>query len=97
MNAGLVCIKVDREELPNVDRVYMAAAQAMTGSGGWPLSAFLTPELKPFYIGTYIPPRAQFGKPGFVEVLEQIRAVWEKSPEKILATGDEVYAYPKIR
>src|ERR1043166_5478788 len=66
MNEKLVCIKVDREERPDIDRVYMAAIQAMTGGGGgWPMSVFLTPDLKPFYGATYIPPKSQYGRPGF--------------------------------
>ncbi|HZV12110.1 MAG TPA: thioredoxin domain-containing protein [Candidatus Kapabacteria bacterium] len=93
MNKYAVCIKVDREERPDVDRVYMAAVQAMTGSGGWPMSVFLTPDLKPFYAGTYIPPTSQYGRPGFVDVISQIHGVWEKDPDKILRTGADVAEY----
>ena len=64
MNAHFVCIKVDREERPDVDRVYMTFVQATTGSGGWPLSAFLTPDLKPFFGGTYFPPNDAYGRSG---------------------------------
>jgi uncharacterized protein YyaL (SSP411 family) len=64
MNELVVSIKVDREERPDVDRIYMSAVQAMTGSGGWPMSMFLTPDLRPFYGGTYIPPVAHHGRPG---------------------------------
>ncbi|HEY1172252.1 MAG TPA: thioredoxin domain-containing protein [Verrucomicrobiae bacterium] len=76
LNEHFVCIKVDREERPDVDKIYMTAAQALTGSGGWPLNCFLTPELKPFYAGTYFPPEPKYGKPSFVELLQQIHQVW---------------------
>ena len=64
LNEHFVSIKVDREERPDVDRVYMTFVQATTGSGGWPMSVWLTPELKPFYGGTYFPPTSQWGRPG---------------------------------
>lgn len=63
LNEYFVAIKVDREERPDIDRIYMAATQIMTGSGGWPMSVFLTPALKPFYAGTYFPPRTRMGRP----------------------------------
>ena len=69
LNEHFVSIKVDREERPDVDRVYMTFVQATTGSGGWPMSVWLTPELKPFYGGTYFPPSSRWGRPGFVEIL----------------------------
>ncbi|HJP70609.1 MAG TPA: thioredoxin domain-containing protein [Candidatus Limnocylindria bacterium] len=72
MNERFVSIKVDREERPDLDDVYMAAVQAMTGSGGWPMSVFLTPELRPFYGGTYFPPEDRHGMPGFPRVLEAV-------------------------
>src|SRR5205814_7066435 len=65
MNRDFVSIKVDREERPDLDEVYMAAVQAMTGSGGWPMNVFLTPDLQPFYGGTYFPPTDRHGLPGF--------------------------------
>ncbi|HET9358535.1 MAG TPA: thioredoxin domain-containing protein [Vicinamibacterales bacterium] len=71
-----VSIKVDREERPDVDRVYMTFVQMTTGSGGWPMSVWLTPALEPFYGGTYFPPTARWGRPGFVEVLEEIARIW---------------------
>ncbi len=76
LNANFISIKVDREERPDVDKIYMTAAQAMTGSGGWPLNCFLTPELKPFYAGTYFPPEPKYGKPSFLQLLQQIHQVW---------------------
>ena len=76
LNEHFVSIKVDREERPDVDRVYMTFVQATTGSGGWPMSVWLTPELKPFYGGTYFPPTSRWGRPGFVDILAEIARVW---------------------
>jgi uncharacterized protein YyaL (SSP411 family) len=76
LNEHFVSIKVDREERPDVDRVYMTFVQATTGSGGWPMSVWLTPDLQPFYGGTYFPPTSQYGRPAFVEVLKEIARVW---------------------
>ncbi|MDQ3813574.1 MAG: thioredoxin domain-containing protein [Armatimonadota bacterium] len=90
MNEHFINIKVDREERPDVDRVYMTFVQATTGSGGWPLSAFLTPELKPFYGGTYFPPRDAYGRPGFVTLLHHIAEAWEKDRANVEASGDNV-------
>jgi len=77
LNEHFVSIKVDREERPDVDRVYMTFVQATTGSGGWPMSVWLTPELKPFYGGTYFPPSSKWGRPGFIEILNEIARVWK--------------------
>ena len=77
MNEHFINIKVDREERPDVDQVYMTYVQATTGSGGWPMSVWLTPELKPFFGGTYFPPRDAYGRPGFPSILEQIAEAWE--------------------
>jgi hypothetical protein len=90
MNKYYISIKVDREERPDVDKVYMSAVQAMTGSGGWPLSIFLTPDLKPFYGGTYFPPKDADGRPGFPTVLERIHQVWEEEREKISESGEQL-------
>jgi uncharacterized protein len=76
MNQHFVNVKVDREERPDLDQIYMSAVTALTGRGGWPLSAFLTPKLEPFYGGTYWPPDSRMGMPGFREVLRQIHAAW---------------------
>src|SRR5271156_5748499 len=83
MNEHFVCIKVDREERPDVDKVYMTFVQATTGSGGWPMSVWLTPDLKPFLGGTYFPPADRYGRPGFPNVLMQVANVWEKDRAKI--------------
>jgi uncharacterized protein YyaL (SSP411 family) len=76
MNEGFVCIKVDREERPDLDQIYMNAVQMMTGRGGWPMSVFLTPDLKPFYGGTYWPPSGRMGMPGFDQVLSAVNDAW---------------------
>jgi uncharacterized protein YyaL (SSP411 family) len=83
LNRHFVSIKVDREERPDVDRVYMTFVQATTGSGGWPMSVWLTPSLQPFYGGTYFPPSGRWGKPGFADVLEEIARVWREEREKV--------------
>lgn len=90
LNDSFVSIKVDREERPDVDRVYMSFVQATTGSGGWPMSVWLTPELKPFYGGTYFPPTTRWGRPGFVELLRQIARVWQTDRGKVLESADEL-------
>jgi uncharacterized protein len=83
LNQHFVSIKVDREERPDVDRVYMTFVQATTGSGGWPMSVWLTPSLQPFYGGTYFPPTSRWGKPGFSEILEEIARVWREERDKV--------------
>jgi len=83
LNRHFVSIKVDREERPDVDRVYMTFVQVTTGSGGWPMSVWLTPSLQPFYGGTYFPPTSKWGKPGFVDVLEEIARVWREERDKV--------------
>ena len=83
LNRYFVSIKVDREERPDVDRVYMTFVQATTGSGGWPMSVWLTPALQPFYGGTYFPPAARWGKPGFADILEEIARVWREERAKV--------------
>lgn len=90
MNEFFINIKVDREERPDIDRIYMTALQAMTGSGGWPMSMFLTPDLKPFYGATYIPPRAKYGRSGFEDVIEQIHNVWSDKKEDVIDSGNNI-------
>jgi uncharacterized protein YyaL (SSP411 family) len=90
MNREFVNIKVDREERPDVDRVYMTFVQATTGGGGWPMSVWLTPELKPFVGGTYFPPEDRYGQPGFSKVLERIAAAWKQGHEKITEQGTQI-------
>ncbi len=90
MNREFVSIKVDREERPDVDRVYMTFVQATTGGGGWPMSVWLTPDLKPFVGGTYFPPEDRYGQPGFRKVLERIAAAWRQDHEKIAEQGSKI-------
>ena len=92
MNQWFVNVKVDREERPDLDQTYMLARQALTGSGGWPNNLFLTPDLKPFFAGSYFPPEDQGDTNGFPTILKLIHADWEKSPAKIKAIGDQVQA-----
>jgi len=90
MNREFVNIKVDREERPDVDRVYMTFVQATTGGGGWPMSVWLTPDLKPFVGGTYFPPEDRYGQPGFKKVLERIAAAWKENHDKIVEQGGKI-------
>ena len=92
MNREFVNIKVDREERPDVDRVYMTFVQATTGGGGWPMSVWLTPDLKPFVGGTYFPPEDRYGQPGFKKVLERIAAAWRDNHDKIVEQGGKIVA-----
>jgi uncharacterized protein YyaL (SSP411 family) len=90
LNDNFVSIKVDREERPDVDRMYMLFVQASTGSGGWPMSVWLTPDRKPFFGGTYFPPDNRFGRPGFRAVLERLAEAWREDRTRIGESGDRV-------
>src|SRR5688572_9063865 len=90
LNRDFVPVKVDREERPDVDRIYMMFVQATTGSGGWPMSVWLTPDLRPFFGGTYFPPDARYGRPGFKQMLEYIAQVWRDDRAKINASSADV-------
>ncbi len=90
LNEHFVSIKVDREERPDVDRVYMTFVQITTGSGGWPMSVWLTPSLEPFYGGTYFPPTSRWGRPGFAEVLEEIARVWREERGKVEHSANSI-------
>ena len=92
LNEHFVCIKVDREERPDVDKIYMTFVQSTTGSGGWPLNVFLTPDRKPFFGGTYFPPDARHGRPSFLQVLQQIAGLWRERKLEIVASADELHA-----
>ena len=83
LNDTFVCIKVDREERPDIDAVYMAVCQIVSGRGGWPLNVLLTPDRKPFFAGTYFPKKSRFGRLGVVELCQQIRDLWQDDPQKI--------------
>ena len=90
LNEHFVSIKVDREERPDLDRIYMTAVQALTGSGGWPMSVFLTPDGTPFYGGTYFPPQPRYGMPSFVQVLEAIVAAWRDRRQELIDSGQRL-------
>jgi len=90
MNEEFVCVKVDREERPDVDALYMEAVQGMTGQGGWPLNVFLTPEQLPFYGGTYFPPEPRHGMPAWTQVLQAIAEAWGERSEEIRAGGEQL-------
>jgi len=97
LNEHFIPIKVDREERPDVDRVYMTYLQALTGHGGWPLSAWLTPELKPFYAGTYFPPDDRHGRPGFPALLRTIAGGWANERDKLVTEADRMIATLRSR
>jgi hypothetical protein len=92
LNLHFVSIKVDREERPDVDKIYMTFVQATTGSGGWPLNVFLTPELKPFFGGSYFPPDIRQGRPGFLQLLRQIHEVWQTRRGEIAGSAADIHA-----
>jgi uncharacterized protein YyaL (SSP411 family) len=90
LNNWFISIKVDREERPDIDQMYMAATQAMTGSGGWPMSVFLLPDGSPFYAGTYFPPKSVGKRPGFGDLLGAIHTAWQENKDKINETADRL-------
>jgi uncharacterized protein len=90
MNEHFVCIKVDREERPDIDEIYMAATVALSGHGGWPMTVFLTPDQKPFFAGTYYPPADQYGRPGFASLLRRIAELWETRRDDIRHDAEAV-------
>jgi uncharacterized protein YyaL (SSP411 family) len=90
LNENFICIKVDREERPDVDRIYMTYVQATTGGGGWPMSVWLTPDLKPFVGGTYFPPDDRYGRPGFATALHRIAEAWGKDHDRIVSSSENV-------
>src|SRR5262245_49798908 len=91
LNQHFISIKVDREERPDVDKIYMTFVQAMTGQGGWPLNVFLSPDLKPFYGGTYWPPENKFGRPSFLQVLAQIDKAWKERRDQLAGSSTELH------
>jgi uncharacterized protein YyaL (SSP411 family) len=90
MNRAFVNVKVDREERPDVDQLYMTAVQMLTGQGGWPMSVWLTPDLKPFYAGTYFPPRDGHGRPGFPRLVEALEDAWAHRRKEVDEQADEI-------
>ena len=96
-NNTFICIKVDREERPDIDAVYMKATLAMTGSGGWPTSIFLSPALEPFYAGTYFPPTRRYNLPSFMEVLQAVASAWENDSGKVIASGQKILEHLRVQ
>jgi uncharacterized protein YyaL (SSP411 family) len=92
LNKHFISIKVDREERPDIDHIYMTACQALTGQGGWPLSVFMTPERKPFYAGTYFPKETKFGMVGFRKLLNQISILWSEKREKLERSSEQIFS-----
>jgi hypothetical protein len=90
LNRDFVSIKLDREERPDVDRVYMSFVQATTGSGGWPMTIFMTPDLKPFFGGTYFPPASRWGRPGFTDLLGEIARAWKEDRPRVETAATEL-------
>jgi len=97
LNRNYIAIKVDREERPDIDKIYMSVCQALTGRGGWPLSIFMTPEGKPFFAGTYFPKSSRMGMPGFMDIINQIAALWQGDRERLLRTSKEITNHLRAR
>ena len=95
MNEHFVCIKVDREEHPDVDHMYMDAVQAISGSGGWPLNVFVTPQRAPFYGGTYFPPRQAYNRPSWMQVLQRMTDIWTDQPEEVAQQAGQMIQHLK--
>ena len=92
LNRDFISIKVDREERPDVDKIYMTFVQATTGAGGWPMSVFLTPDLKPFYGGTYFPPEPRYGRPSFIQLVERIAELWRERRADLELNAEQTHA-----
>ncbi len=90
LNEHFIAIKVDREERPDIDQIYMAATLAISGSGGWPMSVFLLPDRRPFYAGTYFPPESNYGRPGFLDLLKQINVLWQEDRTRLTDNAEVV-------
>lgn len=93
LNSAFVSIKVDREQRPDIDMIYMDICQALTGSGGWPLTLILTPDQKPVFAGTYFPKRQKYGRPGLIELLAAINAAWQTEPQKLISSAEKITGY----
>ena len=93
LNDTFICIKVDREERPDIDAVYMAACQMITGSGGWPLTIFMTPDKKPFFAATYLPKHTRFGRAGVIELCQQVKDVWRSQNEKVTSSAENISSH----
>jgi uncharacterized protein YyaL (SSP411 family) len=95
LNEGFIAIKVDREERPDIDHIYMNICQALTGSGGWPLTIIMAPDKKPFFAGTYFPKRARMGYPGILEILERVIESWNTRRDSLLEASEEILEHIK--
>ena len=95
LNQYFVSIKIDREERPDIDSVYMSVCQAFTGSGGWPMSIFMTWDKKPFFAGTYFPPKSHYGMPGFPDLLDEIVSQWNNNRRKLLQSAEQIITHLK--
>ena len=95
LNKHFISIKVDREERPDIDSVYMAVCQAFTGSGGWPTSIFMTWDKKPFFAGTYFPVQSRYGMPGFSDLLTAIAEQWESNRTELLKSAEDIISHLK--
>ncbi len=93
LNRSFVSIKVDREERPDVDQVYMSVCQMLTGSGGWPLTVLMTPDKRPFWAGTYVPKHGRFGRPGMVELLPRVAELWTSSRDRLVHSANEIVGH----
>lgn len=92
LNRNYICVKVDREERPDIDSIYMAVCQGLTGSGGWPLTVVMTPQQKPFFAGAYFPKRQRYGSPGLLELLARITELWQNNRPELLRVGERIAA-----
>lgn len=90
LNQNYIAIKVDREERPDIDSIYMTFCQALTGQGGWPLTIFMTPDKKPFYAGTYFPKKSKYGRPGLIEILERISKAWKNNSDEFIKSSEDI-------
>jgi hypothetical protein len=95
MNQHFVCVKVDREEHPDVDHMYMDAVQAISGSGGWPLNVFVTPEREPFYGGTYYPPQPAYSRPSWRQLLQRMSEIWRNQPDEVATQASQMIEHLK--
>lgn len=95
LNREYICVKVDREERPDIDSVYMSVCQAMNGQGGWPLTILMTPDCRPFFSGTYFPPKARYGRVGLEELLAAVSAQWKEGRERLLKGAAQIEAFLK--
>ena len=93
LNDAFVCIKVDREERPDIDQTYMRVCQMLTGAGGWPLTILLTPDAKPFFAGTYIPKTERFGRPGLVDLVPRVKELWKKDRQRLVDSADDITSH----